>query len=129
MNVPLRDYWDLLGPYFKIQKGRFLLLIVLMLGSIGLRLVSPQIVGGFIDAATAGAAVHTLALTGLAFLAVSLAQSAVSVCTTYVGEDVAWTATNRVRADLVRHCLRLDMGFHNERSPGELIERIDGDVT
>lgn len=26
------------------------------------------------------------------------------------------------------HCLRLDMSFHNERTPGQMIERIDGDV-
>jgi ATP-binding cassette subfamily B protein len=129
MNVPLRRYWGLLSPYFKIQTGRFVLLVVLMLVGIGLQLVSPQIVGGFIDAATAGAASQVLVLAGLAFLGVSLVQQVVSVGAAYVGEDVAWTATNRLRADLVRHCLRLDMSFHNERSPGELIERIDGDVT
>lgn len=33
------------------------------------------------------------------------------------------------RADLALHCLSLDLGFHTARTPGELIERIDGDVT
>ena len=42
---------------------------------------------------------------------------------------MAWTATNALRAELAWHCLNLDMGFHNEHTPGELIERIDGDVT
>ena len=46
----------------------------------------------------------------------------------YAGEDVAWTATNDMRIDLARHCLRLDMSFHNDTSPGELIERVDGDL-
>ncbi len=46
----------------------------------------------------------------------------------YVGEIVAWAATNELRVDLARHCLRLDMSFHNDKRPGELIERIDGDV-
>jgi ABC-type multidrug transport system fused ATPase/permease subunit len=45
-----------------------------------------------------------------------------------VGENVAWTATNNLRAELARHCLNLDMSFHNDISPGELIERVDGDV-
>ena len=54
MNIPLRRYWNLLGDYFKIQKGRFLLLTVLMLGSLGLQLINPQIVRAFIDAATTG---------------------------------------------------------------------------
>jgi ABC-type multidrug transport system fused ATPase/permease subunit len=42
---------------------------------------------------------------------------------------VGWTATNDLRADLALHCLRLDMSFHKKRTPGEMIERIDGDVT
>jgi ABC-type multidrug transport system fused ATPase/permease subunit len=29
---------------------------------------------------------------------------------------------------MARHCLNLDMSYHNNVSPGELIERIDGDV-
>ncbi|HET6781129.1 MAG TPA: ABC transporter ATP-binding protein, partial [bacterium] len=40
-----------------------------------------------------------------------------------------WTATNLVRADLALHCLRLDLSFHNAKTPGEMIERVDGDVT
>jgi ABC-type multidrug transport system fused ATPase/permease subunit len=41
---------------------------------------------------------------------------------------VGWTATNALRADLAEHCLYLDMSFHNARTPGEMIERIDGDM-
>ncbi len=48
---------------------------------------------------------------------------------TYLGENVAWTATNALRAELAWHCLNLDMSFHNDHTPGEMIERIDGDVT
>jgi ATP-binding cassette subfamily B protein len=48
---------------------------------------------------------------------------------TYVGEDLGWTATNALRADLALHLLRLDLTFHKARTGGELIERIDGDVT
>src|ERR671920_73944 len=48
---------------------------------------------------------------------------------TWLGESVGWTATNALRADLTRHCLGLDLTFHKDRTPGELIERIDGDVT
>jgi ATP-binding cassette subfamily B protein len=45
-----------------------------------------------------------------------------------VGENVAWSATNGLRADLALHVLRLDMSFHKAYTPGELLERIDGDV-
>jgi hypothetical protein len=30
--------------------------------------------------------------------------------------------------DLTLHCLRLDMAFHHARTPGQMIERVDGDV-
>ena len=46
----------------------------------------------------------------------------------YLGTDVGWRTTNRLRSDLTRHVLKLDMSFHNDHPPGELIERIDGDV-
>jgi ATP-binding cassette subfamily B protein len=42
--------------------------------------------------------------------------------------QVAWTATNALRIDLVAHLVRLDLGFHKTHPPGELIERVDGDV-
>jgi ATP-binding cassette subfamily B protein len=128
MNIPLRRYWDLLGDYFRIQKGWFVLLVVLMVGSIGLQIANPQIVRAFLDAVGSGESLRVLMFTALAFLGMSLFQQTMAVGATYVGEAVAWTATNRLRADLMRHCLHLDMGFHNGRSPGELIERIDGDV-
>jgi ATP-binding cassette subfamily B protein/ATP-binding cassette subfamily C protein len=47
----------------------------------------------------------------------------------YLSENIAWRATNVLRADLADHCLRLDLSFHNARTPGEMIERLDGDVT
>ncbi len=128
MNIPLRRYWDLLGPYLTMQKGKSILLTVLLLGSIGLQVINPQIVRYFIDAAIAGGAIQELMMAALAFIGIALLQQVLGVSGTYVGEDVAWTATNELRAELATHCLNLDMSFHNNSSPGELIERIDGDV-
>ena len=44
------------------------------------------------------------------------------------GENIAWNATNALRSDLVDHCLGLDMSFHKGHTPGEMIQRVDGDV-
>jgi len=128
MNIPFKRYWDLLGPYLMLQKGRFALLTVLLLGSIGLQVVNPQIMRHFLDTAMAGEAIEKLVVTALAFIGIALFQQVIAVSARYVGENVAWTATNALRAEIARHCLYLDMSFHNDRSPGELIERIDGDV-
>jgi ABC-type multidrug transport system fused ATPase/permease subunit len=102
---------------------------MLILGHIGLQLVSPQIVRYFIDTAQAGSALGRLSAAGLLFITVAVASQALSIAASYLGANVAWTATNALREDLTLHCLRLDMFFHKARTPGELIERLDGDVT
>jgi ABC-type multidrug transport system fused ATPase/permease subunit len=129
MNLPLKAYWDLLSDHIRPQKGRFILLTVLLLVSILLRILAPQIMRAFIDSALAGGALDTLIKMALLFIGVALVQQAVSVGVKYLGEVVAWTATNDLRAELAAHALHLDMHFHNDHTPGELIERIDGDVT
>src|SRR5215208_3613091 len=129
MDLPFQAYWDLLSEHIRPQKGRFVLLTALLFGSIGLRIFAPQIMRKFIDSALAGEALQTLTWTALAFIAVALLQQVIAVSVTYLGENVAWTATNALRAELASHALNLDMRFHNDHTPGELIERIDGDVT
>ena len=129
MNLPLKAYWDLLSQHIRPQKGRFILLATLLFGSIGLRIFAPQIMRTFIDSALSGEALQTLTWTALAFIGVALLQQVIAVSVTYIGENVAWTATNDLRAELAWHALNLDMRFHNDHTPGELIERIDGDVT
>lgn len=59
----------------------------------------------------------------------ALATQLLSASAQYVGEALGWAATNALRADLTLHLLRLDLGFHKARTQGELVERIDGDVT
>lgn len=129
MHLPLRQYWELLSQHIRPQRGRFALLTALMLVSIGLKVTNPQIMRFFIDTAQAGGAFEQLMLAAAGFISIALIQQVAAVSVTYLGENVAWTATNALRAELAWHCLNLDMGFHNEHTPGEMIERIDGDIT
>jgi ABC-type multidrug transport system fused ATPase/permease subunit len=129
LNIPFQQYWDLLAKYIKHQKGRFTLLAVLLLSAIGLQVVNPQIMRYFIDATQTSTEMRVLIIAALAFISIAIIQQIVGVSATYIGENVAWTATNALRAELAEHCLHLDMSYHNNASPGELIERIDGDVT
>lgn len=129
MGIPLKQYWHLLVDYLRPQWPWVTLLALLILGNISLQLVSPQIVRYFIDTARAGSALDDLTAAASLFIAVAIASQALSIFTSYLGANVAWTATNALRLDLTLHCLRLDMSFHKARTPGELIERLDGDVT
>lgn len=129
MLPSFRRHRDLLVAYLSPQRTRVLLLAALLLASIGLELANPQIVRIFIDTAQQGGPVSTLTLAALAFLAVALVQQVVALGSAYAGAVIGWEATNRLRADLMHHCLRLDLPFHKNHTPGELIERIDGDIT
>src|SRR6185312_16666985 len=82
----------------------------------------------FIDRATAGRPLRELILLSLLAMGVALAGQALAVVDTYVAENVSWAATNALRADLLAHLLGLDASFHHAHTPGELIERVDGDV-
>lgn len=129
MSIPLSGYWKLLSKYLKPQIPRVILLTILILTNIGLQLFNPQVLRGFIDAAAEGGNLETLLLGALLFLGIAFLSQGLSVAATYVSEWLGWSATNSLRADLALHCLKLDMSFHKERTPGEMIERIDGDVT
>jgi len=128
LKIPFQQYWDLLAKYIRPQRWRFILLAVLLFGSIGMQLINPQIMRFFIDTAQTSQETGPLLTAALIFIGIALVQQVVGVSATYLGENVAWTATNALRAEMARHCLNLDMSYHNNVSPGELIERIDGDV-
>ena len=128
MKVPVKHYWELLSRYLRHRRRQFVLLAVLLFGGIGLQLVIPQITRRFIDLAKESTPYRVLLTAAVGFIVASLTQQALTVLARYVGETVAWNSTNDLRLDLARHCIRLDMGFHNDKSPGEMIERVDGDL-
>ncbi|MGI9060078.1 MAG: ABC transporter ATP-binding protein [Ktedonobacteraceae bacterium] len=128
MRVQMKRYWRLLVKYLRPQWLSVVLLTVLLLASIALQLLNPQVIRYFIDTTQAGGQGQTLLFAALLFIAIALIQRTIAFCATYVAENVGWTATNALRADLALHCLLLDMSFHKKYTPGELIERIDGDV-
>jgi ABC-type multidrug transport system fused ATPase/permease subunit len=128
MRIQLHEYRNLFVKYLRPRWAKVLLLTGLVLAGIGLQVANPQIMRGLIDSALAGGSQQRLVLAALLFLGFALTTQALAVAATYVGEDVGWSATNALRADLARHVLGLDMGYHNDHTPGELIERIDGDV-
>lgn len=127
-KVPM-SHWHLLKRYLRPFSRRLLVLGGLLAVSIGLQLYGPQVIRDFLDAAETNAATRLLVGLGILFLVVTVVQKAVALWTTYLSEDLGWAATNNLRADLTEHCMKLDMGFHKLQTPGELIERIDGDVS
>lgn len=127
-RVPLRHYAALLIRYLRPHWKRVIYLGVFMFTGIGLNLINPQIVRYFIDTAQADGPVQNLMWAGVAFLAIGIIRQGVQIASSYLGQDVGWRATNQMRNNLAHHCLNLDLGFHHEHTPGEMIERVDGDA-
>src|SRR5437763_975525 len=75
-----------------------------------------------------GAKSGELVFVGVLYLVVAAGAQAATVLRTWVASRQAWTATNRLREELASHTLSLDMSYHGKHPPGELIERVDGDV-
>lgn len=124
----LNRYRRLLARYLRPQRLRMGLLAVIMGGAIGVQVATPLVASQFIDQATSGGALRDLIVLALLTMGLALVGQGLAVAETYVAENVSWAATNELRADLVAHLLRLDATFHVVHTPGELIERVDGDV-
>jgi len=127
--IPVRSYFRLLSDYLRPQRAKVVLLGVVLVGVIGLQLLNPQLIKRFIDTAIDGGDTSALIPLAATFMLIAVIQQGLAIWSTYLAEDIGWTATNQLRSELTDHTMRLDMGFHKSKSVGELIERIDGDVT
>jgi ATP-binding cassette, subfamily B, bacterial len=124
----IKQYWDYLSRYLKPQIPQVGLMTILLLTGIALQLINPQVIRYFLDTAQAGGASRSLLLAALVFIAFAVLQQVMGLAARYTSLNVGWSATNHMRRDLALHVLRLDMPFHKQHTPGELIDRVNGDI-
>ena len=132
-RLALRDYSQVLVRYLRDDRGLFAVLAFMLACGIAADLLTPFLAAQFIDEATEPASsqapsMHRLVLLAGAFLAAGVSSQLLKVAITHLGAHISWCATNRLRSDVVRHCLGLDLDFHHQYGPGTMVERIDGDV-
>ena len=125
----LTRYFGLLANYLRPERSATVLLGILVAGGIVAQLAAPQLMGRFIDLIQTGASSSGLIRVAVLFVVAALARQALAALANYVGAGVGWRATNALRVDLLHHCLNLDMAFHAAHPPGEMVERIDSDVS
>ena len=128
MRPSVQLYLRLLTRYLRPQLGQTLLLLLVLCANILLQLINPLIMRRFLDSALAGGSMDLLTRLALLFISIAAVQQVTAVSSTVLAENVGWRATNALRYDLAQHCLHLDLPFHQQRTPGEMIERIDGDI-
>ena len=127
-KIPLRVYVGIFGKYLASRWKLVLVIAFCILVNIVLRLINPQLISNFIDGAMAGIASTELTRLAVLFLIFSILEQGFMILGSYVIQLVTWGATNELRNDVMAHTLRLDLSFHNNHSPGEMIERIVGDI-
>jgi len=113
-----------LKPEARGLAGIIAVLVVAMV----LRLALPVLLGRFADDALAGAGVDHLTRIAVAYTLAALACNGLDLVVVWRSAHVSWRAGNRLREQLAAHALRLEQAWHGRHSPGQLIERIDGDV-
>ncbi|HEV8163616.1 MAG TPA: ABC transporter ATP-binding protein, partial [Actinomycetota bacterium] len=113
-----------LRPEARSLAGIVAVLVVAML----VRLALPVLLGVFADDALAEAGVDHLTRLAVAYTLAALACNGLDLVVVWRSAHVSWRAGNRLREQLAAHALRLEQAWHGRHSPGQLIERIDGDV-
>ena len=128
MRTGIKQYFKLLYAYLKPQLGKVIILFLILSVGIVIQLVNPQIVRFFIDEAIKGTTGKRLYTAAGIFILFATLQQVINLISTYLSQNIGWNTTNSLRVNLIKHCLGLDMSFHKEHLPGEIMERVDGDV-
>lgn len=122
-------HWRALGELLRPHARRYVALAVVLGAASALPLAGPLLLRAVIDGAAEGDDVSRLVGLGVAYLAVAIAAQVAAVAVAWVATTTAWRSTNELRSRLAAHVLSLDHEFHRSHTAGELIQRIDGDVT
>lgn len=106
----------------------FAVVVAALVAGSGVQVASPLVVRTFLDLARSGAAVERLVAVAALFVGVALAGPALEIVRAHAGAVLAWQAMNNLRQRLFRHAIDLGHAFFARSAPGNLLERIDGDV-
>lgn len=126
---PATSRWRALAALLRPDAWRWVGLGALVAAGSGLILTGPLIVRRIVDLATAGTTSSQLAGLAVIFLIVAIASQLINMAVAWMATVTAWHTTNGIRINLARHVLGLSHAFHRQHTPGELIQRVDGDVT
>ncbi|MET0901727.1 MAG: ABC transporter ATP-binding protein [Acidimicrobiales bacterium] len=125
---PSRSDAGLLAAYLRPEQAQLLVLGMVLVVAMLMPVAGPVLLGHAIDAALDGEPTSEIVRLAAGFLVVTVGSDALQVLVAYRSVGLAWRIGNRLRLDLARHALRLDLDWHAGHSAGLLIERIDGDV-
>lgn len=112
--------------YLKGYKRRYILLIMITLCGLGIGLLQPLIFGRLLDAIVRGQGRQLLRYIGLIFV-VYVSHSLLSLVETYLTIDINTNIFRDIKNDLFRRLIDLPLSIYEQKPPGELVNRIEGD--
>jgi ATP-binding cassette, subfamily B, bacterial len=121
--------WRALGALLRPDAWRWAGLGALVASASALTIAGPLVVRRIVDTAADGTTAGEITRLALVFLAIAVAAQILAVLVAWSATIAAWRTTNDLRLSMTRHVLGLDHEFHRTHTPGELIQRVDGDVT
>ena len=111
------------------QARRWGVVLVLIGIGAGASVVVPLILRRVVDRVADGASAGEVRGLGAVAVVVAAVGLAATIASIAAATATAWRTTNELRVQMTRHVLGLDHEFHRSHTPGELISRVDGDVT
>jgi len=123
------SHWRAMLDLIRPHRARVSAMVVVLAIAGSLPLIGPLLIASFIDEAQGDAQRSQLLWLAGIYVGVGVARQIMSIAVAWTATDLAWRVTNELRTRLTRHVLNLDLAFHRATSPGELVSRVDGDVT
>ena len=128
MKINLKDYVALLKKYLVREKGGLAVLFAVLVLNVVVETAKPRLLGEFIDQVATAVPLESIYVLALLFLLLTAVKQGIGVLIAWLSQNIGWRATNGLRIDLTAHAMDLDMAFHKRFTPGQLVERVDGDI-
>lgn len=123
-----REAFRFVGRLLAGRRGRVALMLVFNALAVACALTVPRLIGGVVDAASAGSALHQFDGVLLTIAGVVVAQALATFVAKRASAVVGYDLLASAREEIVRAVLRLPLGRVEQASSGDLITRITSDV-
>jgi ATP-binding cassette, subfamily B, bacterial len=121
--------WRFLSSLMRPQWRALAVFGAVLAASTAIPLATSLLLSRFVRLAAKGAPGSQLAKLAIAYTVLGFLASGMTVLVTWRATIAAWSITNSLRHDLAEYVLKADLGFHRDRTPGELVTRVDADIT
>ncbi len=124
-----RSPWRMLGSLLRPHWRALAIFATVLTVATAIPLASSVLLARFVRLAVDREPAARLVPVALAYAGLGLLSSGMTVIVTWRATIAAWSITNSLRHELTDAVLRADLAFHRDRTPGELVTRVDADVT